>query len=267
MPLIKPRTGRIESVRHISRLQKPNRDALVATLASLGIRRTTCSIRSSAPLWRKIASFSTGRRSRARWTWTKRRGWPRPHPGRADHRRASSGLMRQPWTDMRAVVSLAGAALVGVLGLQAWPFPATDPILGLIALRRPALYRVLLYGYATVWFSTPFVLLQALTSLVFIYGRGSRRSALSAALPLYPDPATRDSLCLVLGEQHQRSVPEPAPQPRWLVIPEAGLYTGMPSWAPWELARRRAVFIPTSSNFWHTARRILHARWAASSWT
>ena len=78
-----------------------------------------------------------------------------------------------------------------------------------------------------MWFSTPFVMLHALASLVFIYGRGSRRPALSDALPPYPDPATRDNLYLVLGEQRQRSVPEPAPQPRWLVIPEAGLYTGI----------------------------------------
>ena len=36
MPLIKPRTGRIESVRHISRLQKPNRDALMAYARFIG---------------------------------------------------------------------------------------------------------------------------------------------------------------------------------------------------------------------------------------
>ena len=30
MPLIKPPTGRVESVRHICRLQRPNRDALMA---------------------------------------------------------------------------------------------------------------------------------------------------------------------------------------------------------------------------------------------
>jgi hypothetical protein len=29
MPLIKPRTNRVKSVRHITRLQEPNRDALV----------------------------------------------------------------------------------------------------------------------------------------------------------------------------------------------------------------------------------------------
>jgi hypothetical protein len=31
----------------------------------------------------------------------------------------------------------------------------------------------------------------------------------------------------VLGEQHYHASPVPAPQPRWLIVPERGLYTGM----------------------------------------
>ena len=31
----------------------------------------------------------------------------------------------------------------------------------------------------------------------------------------------------MLGEQHQRTAPDPTPQPRWLTIPERGLYTGL----------------------------------------
>jgi hypothetical protein len=36
MPLIKPRTNRVKSVRHISRLQEPNRDALVLYARFIG---------------------------------------------------------------------------------------------------------------------------------------------------------------------------------------------------------------------------------------
>ena len=36
MRLIKPRTGRIERVRHICRLQRPNRDALMAYARFIG---------------------------------------------------------------------------------------------------------------------------------------------------------------------------------------------------------------------------------------
>ena len=36
MPIIKARTGRIETVRYVSRLHKPNRDALLAYAAFIG---------------------------------------------------------------------------------------------------------------------------------------------------------------------------------------------------------------------------------------
>ncbi len=36
MPIIKARTGRIDTVRYVSRLQKPNRDALVAYASFIG---------------------------------------------------------------------------------------------------------------------------------------------------------------------------------------------------------------------------------------
>jgi hypothetical protein len=37
MPLIKPRTNRVKSVRHICRLQEPNRDALVLYARFIGL--------------------------------------------------------------------------------------------------------------------------------------------------------------------------------------------------------------------------------------
>ena len=94
----------------------------------------------------------------------RRRRRRQPHQCRAHHRHGVATLMRPAWTDVRAVVSLAGTVLVGVLGLQIWSFPVTDPMLALVAAQRPALYRVLLYGYATLCLSTPFVLLHALAS-------------------------------------------------------------------------------------------------------
>ena len=48
-------------------------------------------------------------------------------------------------------------------------------------------------------------------------------------LPPYPDPRTRTSLSLVLGEVHRQLVPKPSPFPLCLSIPERGLYTGIAS--------------------------------------
>jgi hypothetical protein len=45
-------------------------------------------------------------------------------------------------------------------------------------------------------------------------------------LPAYPVPEHRETLFVVLGEQHRRTSPGRASAPRWLTIPERGLYTG-----------------------------------------
>jgi hypothetical protein len=46
-------------------------------------------------------------------------------------------------------------------------------------------------------------------------------------LRAYPEPAGRDRLYLVIGEVHNPKRAEPVANPRWLAIPERGLYTGI----------------------------------------
>ncbi len=74
---------------------------------------------------------------------------------------------------------------------------------------------------------TPFLIFSMLFSLIYvhIYRRELERGV--GALPPCPDPRTRDELSLVLGEVHRQLVPRPSPTPRWLSIPERGLYTGI----------------------------------------
>ena len=45
---------------------------------------------------------------------------------------------------------------VGALGVQAYPVDRGNVYLQLIELRSPAVFLVLVYGYATLWFTTPF---------------------------------------------------------------------------------------------------------------
>lgn len=104
----------------------------------------------------------------------------------------------------RALLSLACAALVGGVGLQVWPFPAHDVLLALIAIQRPRLYQGLVYTYATLWFSTPCLLLNVVASLVYIFVARFETTVTSQPLPPYPAPAARQDLFLVLGEQHHR---------------------------------------------------------------
>jgi len=88
-------------------------------------------------------------------------------------------------------------------------------------------YAGFLYGYVTVWFSTPFVLISIIASFTYIFVARADRSGRSLPLPPYPRPEERSELCLILGEQHRRISNLPAAEPRWLTIPERGLYTGM----------------------------------------
>jgi hypothetical protein len=129
--------------------------------------------------------------------------------------------------EYRFVISLAGSAVVGSLGLHLWPFPAANAFLMLIAARRPDVHAAFTYTYATLWFSTPFLALSTVLSVLYIFVGRNVRPHTPGALPPYPDARQREELFLVLGEQHHETEVGPAPEPRWLTIPERGLYTGI----------------------------------------
>src|SRR5262245_29268325 len=129
--------------------------------------------------------------------------------------------------EARTLVSLTLAAAAGLWGTQTYPVPRDDVFLGLIAERAPDMYRVLTYGYATIWFITPYFAASLLMSLVTIavYRRPPR--ARIRPLPPYPLAEKRDELTLILGETHFHTLPGRAPSPEWLTIPQRGLYTGI----------------------------------------
>ena len=100
-------------------------------------------------------------------------------------------------TEYRFVISLGLAMLVGSAGLQVWPFPVDHPLLELIAVRRPAVYAGFLYGYATVWFTTPFLVINIFSSFAYIFvaraDRAVRRSPPAPwprASTVFPSPCT-----------------------------------------------------------------------------
>ena len=66
-----------------------------------------------------------------------------------------------------------------------------------------------------------------LFSLLYVHLYRRETEASAGTLPPFPDPLSRRDLALVLGEIHQQLQPEPSPAPRWLEIPERGLYTGV----------------------------------------
>ncbi len=136
-------------------------------------------------------------------------------------------MMLRTMLQGRAVLALLAAAAVGTWGLHVFPVQADNPFLALIAARRPHVFGVLSYGYATLWFTTPFLLASILMSLVTIVVFRTVPSVAYRALPTYPEPEDRPAPTLVLGEAHDATTPGRAPDPTWLTIPQRGLYTGI----------------------------------------
>jgi hypothetical protein len=129
--------------------------------------------------------------------------------------------------EARGLVAMLAAAGVGTWGLHTYPMRTDDVFLALIELRNPPVFRLLAYGYATLWFTTPFFLASLLTSAVAIVVYRRAPSARLRRLPTYPQPETRDAPSLVLGETHSLTAPGRAAMPTWLTIPQRGLYTGI----------------------------------------
>jgi len=129
--------------------------------------------------------------------------------------------------EARTLVSLTLAAAAGLWGTQTYPMPRDDVFLGLIAERAPDIYHVLTYGYATLWFITPYFAASLLMSLVTIAQYRRAPATRVRPLPPYQPPEERPQLTLVLGETHFHTLPGRAPSPQWLTIPQRGLYTGI----------------------------------------
>ncbi len=129
--------------------------------------------------------------------------------------------------DARALVATLVAAVVGVCGLQTFPIAGDNLFLSVIDARRPDIALGLAYGYGLLWFSTPFWIVSIAMSSLAILASGLKPSWAFRPLPPYPEPETRSEPFLVLGEAHFTDRAGRAPEPRWLMIPQRGLYTGV----------------------------------------
>ena len=129
--------------------------------------------------------------------------------------------------DARALVAMTVAAVVGTWGLFTHPINADNVFLAMIELRNPFVFNVIAYGYATLWFTTSFLVASLAASVLTIVVYRHLPTARACPLPEYPQPETRPSPSLVLGESHLPTTPGRAPAPTWLTIPQRGLYTGV----------------------------------------
>lgn len=128
--------------------------------------------------------------------------------------------------ETKVLMCFCVAFVVWTAGWYLMPFPESHPLLVYIQYKKPVVYHMFHWSYVAMWFTTPWILTSMLLSIAYIFmtkhqsGRGGR-------LAPYPNPALRRTLQIFLGEIHHPRKPVPSRTPRWLSIPERGLYTGI----------------------------------------
>jgi hypothetical protein len=127
----------------------------------------------------------------------------------------------------RGFVSSLLAMGAGAFLYYTHPFPADQIFLRVIAMRAPHAFLSFQYLYNIILFTTPFMVFSTVLSGLYIFTLKVRRRISPGRLPRYSDPRKRDNLYLVVGEVHNQRKPGPSETPRWLTIPERGLFTGI----------------------------------------
>jgi hypothetical protein len=139
---------------------------------------------------------------------------------------SSFAAIVRPLIEHRLIVSFGLSVASGILLQNSYPLNAANPLLRLVALERPVIFEFLVWSYTLFLYSTPFLGISVLLSFVYVHFYSRDLSRAGGPLPEYPDPRTRHDLFLVVGEVHHRLRPDPSPEPRWLGIPELGLFNG-----------------------------------------
>ena len=115
----------------------------------------------------------------------------------------------------------------GVFLFYRYPFPAEHIFLQVIANRAPEAFLSFRCLYVACLFTTPYLVYVSVLSGLYVFTLKVRQQVSAGRLPCYPDPAKRGELFVVVGEVHNERKPGPSGTPRWLTVPERGLFTGM----------------------------------------
>jgi hypothetical protein len=107
------------------------------------------------------------------------------------------------------------------------PFPEDNIFLRVMAIRSASAFFFFKYSYTLFLYTTPYIVYSILLSGSYIFAVKAGRKIRACKLPLYPAPWKRAELSLVGGDVHHPSKQMPSETPRWLVIPERGLFMGI----------------------------------------
>jgi len=127
----------------------------------------------------------------------------------------------------RQLVACFLAAATGMALYLRVPFPESNLFLQVMAARSAAAFLFLKYSYTLFLYTTPYIAFSVVFSGLYIFALKTSAKTRAGKLPPYPDQRHRHELSLVLGEVHHPRKQIPSENPRWLTIPERGLFTGI----------------------------------------
>jgi hypothetical protein len=124
------------------------------------------------------------------------------------------------------------------------PFPADNIFLRHVEAERHSVFLLLAWTYRIFLFTTPLILISAASSIVYVHFYEQSKSSQVGQLPSYPEPSNRQELFAILGEVHSQLEIKPSRNPRWLSIPERGLYTGIAIFGSIGSGKTQAAILP-----------------------
>src|SRR2546430_6617958 len=133
------------------------------------------------------------------------------------------------------------------------PFPEDNIFLRVMAIRSAPAFLFFKYSYTLFLYTTPYIAYSILLSGIYIFALKAGRKIRAGKLPLYPAPRKRTELSLVVGEVHHPRKQRPSEAPRWLVIPERGLFTGTAIVGAVGSGKTAAACALSPSRFWPIA--------------
>src|SRR3984957_7825588 len=139
---------------------------------------------------------------------------------------AGEALMRRLLASGYLVAAILAMAS-GMFLFYARPFPESQLLLQVIAKREPEVFLSFRYLYNVALFTTPYIAYLGVLSAAYIGTLRIRSRVVPGCLPAYPEPEKRNDLFVVVGEVHNPRRAGPSPTPKWLTIPERGLFTGI----------------------------------------
>lgn len=144
----------------------------------------------------------------------------------------------------RVLTALMFSLAIGTALSLVAPFPTDNVFLRYVEVERRTLFLLLAWTYRVFLFTTPFILISTASSLVYVHFFEPDQTMQSGQLPPYPEPSNRAELFAVLGEIHSQLEVKPSPTPRWLSIPERGLYTGIAVFGSIGSGKTQAAILP-----------------------